>query len=74
MVKNIPSRDEEFYKDDPAPLLRKTFFVEGKIKKARLYISGIGYYLAYLNGKRIGDHELDPGWTGLCRQGILQYL
>lgn len=61
--KEIPVRDEDFYKDDPAPLFRKDFFASSKVKKARLYISGLGYYLSYLNGKRIGDHELDPAWT-----------
>ena len=30
---------------------------------ARLYVSGLGYYEAYLNGRRIGDYVLDPGWT-----------
>ena len=61
--KKLPVRDEDFYSDDPAPLFRKSFSLNGKITKARLYISGLGYYLSYLNGKRIGDHELDPGWT-----------
>ena len=61
--KMLPAKDEDFYKEDPAPLFRKSFPVKGSVKKARLYISGLGYYLSYINGKRIGDHELDPGWT-----------
>jgi len=61
--KKSPENDEDFYNDDPAPLFRKKFAVNGNISRARLYISGLGYYLSYLNGKRIGDHELDPGWT-----------
>jgi len=61
--KKIPMKDEDFYADDPAPLFRKSFPVNSNVKRARLYISGLGYYLSYLNGKRIGDHELDPGWT-----------
>ncbi len=61
--KMLPQKDEDFYKEDPAPLFRKCFQVKGSVKKARLYISGLGYYLSYINGKRIGDHELDPGWT-----------
>jgi len=61
--KKIPERDEDFYADDPAPLFRKSFSDKGNIKRARLYISQLGYFLSYINGKRIGDHELDPGWT-----------
>ena len=58
-----PRRDEDYYKEDPAPLFRKEFPVSGKVTRARLYICGLGYYEASLNGKRIGDHRLDPGWT-----------
>ncbi|WP_234367864.1 alpha-L-rhamnosidase [Parabacteroides pacaensis] len=31
-----------------------------KIKKARLYISGLGYYEMYINRKKVGDRVLDP--------------
>src|SRR5690606_16430038 len=37
-------------------------------RDARLYISGVGYYEAYLNGKKIGDSVLDPGWTTYSKQ------
>lgn len=58
-----PDKDEDFYKDDPAPLFRREFETGKSVKRARLYISGLGYYEARLDGKRIGDHVLDPGWT-----------
>ena len=61
-------RDEDFYKNDPMPLFRKTFHSDKKVTSARLYISGLGYYEAYLNGKKIGDHLLDPGWTAYRKQ------
>ena len=58
-----PAKDEDYYKDDPMPLFRKEFSADKKIQSARLYITGLGYYEAYMNGKKIGDHELDPGFT-----------
>ena len=58
-----PERLEDFYEQIPVPLFRKQFTENNKVKKARLYISGLGYYEAYLNGNKIGDHWLDPGWT-----------
>lgn len=61
--KKNPVTDEDFYKFDPAPLFRKDFALVNPVKQARLYISGLGYYEATLNGNRIGDHMLDPGWT-----------
>ena len=63
-----PTKTEDFYKDDPTPLFRKKFAVKKKIKEARLYISGLGYYEASLNGRKIGDHILDPGWTNYSKQ------
>ena len=60
---SVPDRDEDFYEDIPAPLFRKPFPAEADVKKARLYISGLGYYEAFINGQRVGDHVLDPGWT-----------
>ena len=61
--KKDPTSDADFYKEDPAPLFRKEFRLRGPVSRARLAISGLGYYEASLNGKRIGDHVLDPGWT-----------
>ncbi len=58
-----PSADADFYKDDPAPMFRKEFNLKGKVRRARLYMAGIGYSEASLNGSRIGDHVLEPGWT-----------
>ncbi|MFE4643223.1 alpha-L-rhamnosidase N-terminal domain-containing protein, partial [Streptomyces sp. NPDC056730] len=47
----------------PAPLLRREFTVSGPVSRARLYISGLAYYTAELNGKRIGGQVLDPAFT-----------
>ncbi len=56
--------DSLLYRDNPAPLFRKEFFVKNKkIEKATLYITAAGYYNATLNGRRIGDIYLDPAWT-----------
>ena len=47
----------------PSPLLRKTFLVQKKVKSATAYITAKGLYEAFLNGQRIGDAYLTPGWT-----------
>ena len=61
--KSNPEAEDDFYKFDPAPLFRKEFVLGKPVKQARLYITGLGYYEASMNGHRIGDHRLDPGWT-----------
>lgn len=57
----IPGDDP--FADHPAPLFRKEFVLDKKIARARVYVSGLGYYELRLNGERVGDHLLDPGWT-----------
>jgi len=46
-----------------SPLLRKEFTLEKAVKRARVYISGLGYYELYINGEKVGNHVLDPGTT-----------
>ncbi len=58
-----PEEDAQFFDEDPAPLFRKEFVLDGNPARARLYITGLGYYEARLNGRRVGDQVLDPGWT-----------
>ncbi|HWB92094.1 MAG TPA: family 78 glycoside hydrolase catalytic domain, partial [Puia sp.] len=48
---------------DPAPEFRKTFTFSKQIAQARLYISGVGYNIPYINGRKVGDHVLDPAFT-----------
>lgn len=43
--------------------LRKEFSLKGRVKRARAYIAGLGYYELRLNGRKAGNHVLDPGWT-----------
>ena len=46
-----------------ARYLRKEFSLNSKIKKATVYISGLGMYELFINGKRIGNQVLAPGVT-----------
>jgi alpha-L-rhamnosidase len=44
----------------PAPLFRKEFDLPARPTIARAYICGLGCYELYINGRRVGDHVLDP--------------
>ena len=44
----------------PARMLRKDFNVAGEVKRATLYISGLGLSEAYLNGEKVGGDVLVP--------------
>src|SRR4051812_11519668 len=47
----------------PAPLLSKEFTVGRDVASARLHVAGLGYYVAWIDGQRVGDQVLDPGPT-----------
>lgn len=47
----------------PEPQLRTDFTAAKNVAQARLYVSAGGYYVAYLNGQRVGGRQLDPGFT-----------
>jgi alpha-L-rhamnosidase len=64
----LPEKDEDFYKETPNPLLRKEINLKKEVRSARLYIAGLGYSVAYLNGQHVGDHMLDMPWTQFDKQ------
>jgi alpha-L-rhamnosidase len=43
--------------------LTRNFQVKGDVKSAILYMTSLGVYEAHINGKRVGDQVLAPGWT-----------
>src|SRR5690606_20257759 len=57
------SEDPDPFADHPAPRFRTEFAVSKPIERARAYVSGLGYYEMHLNGDRVGNRSLDPGWT-----------
>lgn len=44
-------------------LFRKDFSLEKEVSEATLYITARGVYEATLNGQRVGDFIMAPGWT-----------
>lgn len=55
----------------PAPHFRKEFKTSRKIESAKLYVTSHGFYEIHLNGRKVGDQVLTPGWTSYNKR--LQY-
>lgn len=55
----------------PSPLLRKEFSITKKVASARAYATAHGLYELHLNGQKVGDQVLTPGWTVYSKR--LQY-
>jgi hypothetical protein len=45
------------------PQFRKDFRISKSIKSATAFVSGLGHFDFFINGQKVGDHFLDPGWT-----------
>jgi len=47
----------------PAPYLRKDIEIGDGIASARLYVTSLGLQEFIINGKKVGEDYLNPGWT-----------
>lgn len=54
----------------PAAYFRRGFQVKRQIKSARVYIAAAGLYELSINGKKVGDHVLDPMYTRFDRRNL----
>ena len=78
-VVDAPTEGERALDDHglaPCPLLRRAFSGSAgspgsPLVRARLHVSARGLYEVRLNGTRVGDAELAPGWTDYTRR--IQY-
>jgi alpha-L-rhamnosidase len=70
-AKWIEAGFEEDSINRPAQYFRKQFSAAKKIASATVYITAHGMYEAQINGKRVGDAYLTPGWTSYNKR--LQY-
>lgn len=71
----LPSHEQKRDKNggtinDILPLLRKEIQISRRLSKATFFISGLGHFELRINGKKIGDHFLDPGWTNYEKEAL----
>ncbi|HHV31823.1 MAG TPA: family 78 glycoside hydrolase catalytic domain [Clostridiales bacterium] len=64
-------REEQPAYSPACPYFRKSFAVTGKIASARAYVTCLGLYELRLNGQKVGNYFLTPGWTDYRKR--LQY-
>ncbi|MCL5098112.1 MAG: family 78 glycoside hydrolase catalytic domain [Candidatus Omnitrophica bacterium] len=53
-----------------AVLLRKEINLDKSVKRAIATFCGLGYSELYINGRKIGDHVLDPGFTDFSKRDL----
>ncbi len=50
-------------KDHCSHIFRRTMQLEKKVIRASLFVCGLGHFECEINGKKVSDHVLEPGWT-----------
>ena len=58
--------------DEAVYTFKKSFCLSKSVKKATLTVSAIGLYKAELNGKKVGNLLLTPGWTSYNHRVLCQ--
>ena len=71
MFKKASWISPDFLSEDLCPKYKKEFFCKKSIKSSKLYVTAHGVYTVHLNGKRVGNYVLAPGWTAYEKR--LQY-
>jgi alpha-L-rhamnosidase len=56
----------------PAPMFRKEFKLNKKVKSAVAFVTGLGYFEFYLNGQKVGDDVLVPNQTNYGKRPQLK--
>lgn len=57
------SEERDAGRPQPEVFLRKDFSLSSVVAHARLYVAVQGVYEVEIDGQRVGDHYLAPGWT-----------
>ncbi|CAG9876778.1 alpha-L-rhamnosidase [Bacteroides ovatus] len=52
------------------PMFRKELLINKEVKEAIVNISGLGHFDFYVNGEKVGNHFLDPGWTNYAKTAL----
>jgi alpha-L-rhamnosidase len=55
------------YLSKSLPVFRKEFRIQASPAQALVFICGLGHFELRINGEKVGDNELDPGWTNYSK-------
>jgi hypothetical protein len=47
----------------PMPIFRRSFVVDRPVRRAIVCVCGLGQFELHLNGEKVGENVMEPGWT-----------
>ncbi len=62
----LPENPADLFNDQPAPLFRREFEIQRPVRRARAYVTGLGFYEFQLNGRPVCGR----GWAGGPRTSV----
>ena len=69
----VSAETDDSYKEcSKGTYVRGGFTVRGEISEAYAFTTALGLYQFYLNGKKVGEDEMAPGWTSYRRHLLYQ--
>ena len=63
-------KKDKFNTNNVLPMFRKAFVLTKAIKSATAFISGLGHFELSLNGTKVGNDLLAPGWTKYDKEAL----
>lgn len=66
----VDGKKDKYLGNNILPLLRKNVIIKKAVKKATMFMTGLGHFEMSLNGKKVEDHFLDAGWTKYDKQAL----
>lgn len=64
--------DDSYKETSKGTYVRGSFTVHGEISEAYAFTTALGLYQFYLNGEKVGEDEMTPGWTSYRRHLLYQ--
>ena len=71
-AKFISAESEDNAEKSDTRYLRREFILKKGVVSATLYATALGLYELHINGKRVGDGRLTPGWTSYNKHLLYQ--
>jgi alpha-L-rhamnosidase len=63
-------KKDQYNANNILPVFRNSFRLHKKVKSATAFISGLGQFEMRLNGRKVGDHFLSPGWSKYDKEAL----
>ena len=64
--------DDSYKETSKGTYVRGCFDIHKEIREAYAFTTALGLYQFYLNGEKVGEDEMTPGWTSYCRHLLYQ--